>query len=70
MAMYGQLNPEAEGYCLKNLIFDLMHHCDREPDLGSFDGEYGRALGMYERFVAESEWTVGPNAVSPPVRSR
>ena len=59
ITMYKNLNPEAEGNLVSNLLHDLMHRCDRDPKLGDFHDEHGFAVGMYQEFVAENMWALG-----------
>ena len=59
MAMYENLNPDAEMNFLSNLLHDLMHHCDRDLKLGDFHQQHGFAVGTYKQFVAENMWALG-----------
>ncbi len=60
IAMYDDLNLEVErDDLITDLIHDLMHLCDRDPELGEFDEKCGRAFNIYDGLVKESKWMVG-----------
>lgn len=56
ISFYDDLNPDWPRRDLVfNIIFDLMHLCDRDPKLGSVDQAHGRAFEMYDEFIKENE---------------
>ena len=59
IAMYGQLNPDAEGNLLNNLMLDLICLSDRDTKVGNVHQEYVSAVQTYEKFVAENMWALG-----------
>ncbi|MFZ2980428.1 MAG: hypothetical protein WA085_05310 [Sphingobium sp.] len=59
-AMYDDLNPGlGRDYIVENLLFDLMHLCDRDAKLGGFDNALGFAVQTYYKFIEENELMVG-----------
>jgi hypothetical protein len=40
------------------LMLDLMHHCDRDPALGTFENAFIKASRMYDKLVKQSEYMV------------
>lgn len=56
ISKYQDLNPTVDRRdLLGNILFDLMHCCDREPALGNVDEWCVYAIRMYDRFVAENK---------------
>ena len=59
VAFYEELYPDpGRAWLLANLLHDLLHLCDRDRTLGSFDKSHGRAFGLYEDLAAENMWVL------------
>ena len=56
ISKYQFLNPTVDRRdLLDNILFDLMHCCDREPALGNVDESCVYAIRLYDLFVAENK---------------
>ena len=55
VAFYEELYPDpGRDWLVANLLHDLMHCCDRVPELGNVDEECVRAISLYVGLVEEN----------------